>query len=361
MSESTPGLTSFLSDPCLRERYEKVRRFFYLKESAYDISSMCQLRCNGCYYFQGDKYMAKPTRAIETWRSFFLAEKDRGITYVNLAGAEPALVPDILRTCSEVIPLGTVFTNGLKAIERSIPYRIHISIWGGSVGDPVYRKRVNGTPGPYCLPIQLRNYRDDDRVIFVYTFNGENSEQLGEVLDAVSVEGHKLTFNVFSAPEGTTERLSLVQLQKIRDAMFAAMDRYPDTIIFSPYNAIVHTERRSLFSQWGCPYPRAANVTSRKFGLGSTFRSYRVDLTHRLETDCCVPDTDCKDCRHYAAGSAIITSRLKQHCESEELFRGWLDYVDTYLSIWVLGYQRGSNLYEPSRALTNLICVDDTD
>ena len=43
MSESTPGLTSFLSDPCLRERYEKVRRFFYLKESAYDISSMCQL------------------------------------------------------------------------------------------------------------------------------------------------------------------------------------------------------------------------------------------------------------------------------------------------------------------------------
>jgi hypothetical protein len=25
-------------------------------------------------------------------------------------------------------------------------------------------------------------------------------------------------------------------------------------------------------------------------------------------------------------------------------FRSWLDYVDTYLAVWVMGYERGENL-----------------
>src|SRR6476619_7278819 len=99
MPENTPGFTSFLRNRELNERYQKVRRFFHLRESAYDISSICQLRCDGCYYFQGDKYSAKPVRDVDVWRRFFLSEKERGVNYVNLAGAEPALVPDVLRSC----------------------------------------------------------------------------------------------------------------------------------------------------------------------------------------------------------------------------------------------------------------------
>jgi hypothetical protein len=33
------------------------------------------------------------------------------------------------------------------------------------------------------------------------------------------------------------------------------------------------------------------------------------------------------------------------HIKTEAAFRGWLDYVDTYLAIWVLGYEKGANLY----------------
>jgi hypothetical protein len=58
-----------------------------------------------------------------------------------------------------------------------------------------------------------------------------------------------------------------------------------------------------------------------------------------------VPDTDCDDCRHYAAGSAIVTSKLFRHATDPETFRAWLDYVDTYLAVWVTGYEKGSNLY----------------
>lgn len=59
---------------------------------------------------------------------------------------------------------------------------------------------------------------------------------------------------------------------------------------------------------------------------------------------CCVPDTDCEDCRHYASGSAVVTARLFRHATEPDKFKAWLDYVDTYLAVWVMGYEKSANL-----------------
>ena len=341
------GLVDYLQKPELAERYRKVRKYFFLKESAYDVTSACQLRCEGCYYFQGDKYTMRDQKDPEEWRSFFEEEKRRGITYVVLAGAEPALLPKVLRACYDVVPLGSIASNGLKKIDPEIRYRLHLSVWGDSSGDPKYRKYANGRPGPNCLPVQLKNYKDDDRAVFVYTFNRENIDQLDEVLKRVSDDGHQLSFNVFSDPQEYNSSLKLGDtLRRTREKMFQAIEEYPETVIYSYYNAEVHTSEASLHGQFGCPYPRAQIADGTPpAGLSRTFRSYRTDLTHVPESDCCVPDTDCADCRHYAAGSAIVTSRLALHVDSERKFRGWLDYVDTYLATWLIEYQRGENLY----------------
>jgi len=339
------SLTAFLQVPELEARYKKVKKFFFLRESAYDVTSACQLRCEGCYYFAGERSNVRDNNDPERWRHFLEEEKQRGINYVNLAGAEPALRPKVLRACHETIALGTVFTNGLKSIDPDIKYRIQVSVWGDHTGDPKYRKYASGKEGPYCLPLQLQNYAHDDRVIFVYTFNSENVGQVDEVLKHVDDNGHKITFNVFSAPEGNRSALKLKDtMAATREKMLEAMEKYPDTVIYSLYNAEVHTQEVSLRGQFGCPYPRAAREGGKPFGISKTFRNYRADLSYEAES-CCVPDTDCADCRHYAAGSAIVTSRLDVHTESEMLFRGWLDYVDTYLAIWILGYEKGKNLY----------------
>ena len=339
------SLTAVLQVPELEERYRKVKKFFFLRESAYDVTSACQLRCDGCYYFAGERSNVTDDRDPQRWRRFMEGEKQRGINYVNLAGAEPALRPAVLRACHEAIPLGTVFTNGLKRVDPAIRYRIQVSVWGDQRGDPKYRRFANGQEGPYCLPIQLENYAGDDRVMFVYTFNSENVDQIDEVIEQVQAAGHKITFNVFSAPEGARSILKLRDtLQATRDKMIEAMERYPSTVVYSYYNAQVHTQEASLRGQFGCPYPRAVAEDRRSFGIGRTFRNYRADLSHE-GASCCVPHTDCADCRHYAAGSAIVTSRLDLHTESEARFRGWLDYVDTYLAIWILGYEKGGNLY----------------
>jgi hypothetical protein len=339
------SLTAFLQIPELAARYQKVKKFFFLRESAYDVSSACQLRCEGCYYFAGDRSHIRDNTDPDHWKRFIEGEKQRGINYVNLAGAEPALRPKVLRACYETIALGTVFTNGLKHIETDIRYRIQVSVWGDQTGDPQYRKYASGKKGPYCLPIQLQNYQHDDRVIFVYTFNSENIGQVDDVLKRVDDGGHKITFNVFSAPEGNRSALKLKDtLRATREKMIEAMEQYPDAVIYSLYNAEVHTQEASLRGQFGCPYPRAAREGGKLFGISKTFRNYRADLSYDTES-CCVPDTDCADCRHYAAGSAIVTSRLDVHIESERQFRGWLDYVDTYLAIWLLSYEKGKNLY----------------
>jgi organic radical activating enzyme len=341
------SFVEYLEKPELAERYNKVRRHFYLRESAYDVTSACQLRCEGCYYFQGDKYTMTDQKDPQEWHAFFQREKARGITYVVLAGAEPALVPKILQACYDAIPLGSIASNGLRRISPDVGYRLHLSVWGDSTGDPIYRRYAGGRPGPNCLPMQLQNYKDDKRVVFVYTFNHHNTNELDEVLERVSDAGHRLSFNVFSQPRETTSPLKLQEmLDRTREKMVEALEKYPDTVIYSYYNAEVHTDARSLHQLFGCPYPRAAMAEgSVPTGLSKSFRSYRTDLSHKEESDCCVPDTDCADCRHYAAGSAIVSSRFALHVDSERKFRGWLDYVDAYLATWLIDYRRGPNLY----------------
>jgi hypothetical protein len=124
--------------------------------------------------------------------------------------------------------------------------------------------------------------------------------------------------------------------------MIALLNRYPQNIIFSVYNAVAHTHKKGLHDLYSCSYPR--QNPSQDIGLGRSFRQYRTDLNWDRSVACCVPDTDCDDCRHYAAGSAVVTARLYRHVNNLASFKSWLDYVDTYLAVWVMGYEKGENL-----------------
>jgi MoaA/NifB/PqqE/SkfB family radical SAM enzyme len=97
--------------PAIRERWEKVRRYFFLRESTYDMTHRCNIRCEGCYYFNGEKQFAAENGDESAWRHLMAAEKERGITFAVLAGAEPSLVPQLCQVCAETIPLGAIATN----------------------------------------------------------------------------------------------------------------------------------------------------------------------------------------------------------------------------------------------------------
>ena len=88
-----PKFSDLLAHPEIKQRWEKVKKYFFLRESTYDMSNRCNLRCDGCYYFEGEKQFAVENPRVEAWRELMQSEKKWGITYVVLAGAEPSLVP----------------------------------------------------------------------------------------------------------------------------------------------------------------------------------------------------------------------------------------------------------------------------
>jgi organic radical activating enzyme len=327
-----------IANPAIRNRWEKVRKYFFLRESTYDMSNRCNIRCEGCYYFTGEKQFAQENSDLESWRQLLEAEKERGITYVVLAGAEPSLVPERCKTCFEVIPLGAIASNGLKHISREIDYRIHISVWGNDRTSLLIRR------APDMLVRQLANYEDDPRAIFVYTFTPVNIDEAREVTAILAKADQKITFNMFSAPVGYTGPLrhTAESLARTETVMAELLAEFPETVIFSPYNVLVHTRPQGLHDLFSCSYPRVNRSTD--LGLGRSFRQYRTNLQWDRNASCCVPDTDCDDCRHYAAGSAVVTARMYRHATDPVTFSAWLDYVDTYLAVWVKGYDKGANL-----------------
>lgn len=333
-----PKFSDLLAAPNIRERWEKVRRYFFLRESTYDMTNRCNIRCDGCYYYEGDKQFASENLNTEDWRNLMRTEKKRGITYVVLAGAEPSLVPELLKVCYEEMPLGSIATNGFRKIPESVGYKIHLSVWGNDRTSEKTRNAKN------LLLKQVENYSGDERAVFVYTFTRWNIDEVPEVMEVLARNNCRATFNMFSSPVGYTGDLRHTpeSLEKTREMMVRMLADYPDNVLFSHYNAVAHTHRLGLHDLFGCSYPRMNPSTD--LGLGRSFRQYRTDLTWDRSAACCVPDTDCPDCRHYAAGSAVVTARLYRHAIDPEIFKSWLDYVDTYLAVWVMGYEKSENL-----------------
>jgi MoaA/NifB/PqqE/SkfB family radical SAM enzyme len=325
-------------EPRIRARWEKVRKYFFLRESTYDMTNRCNIRCNGCYFFEGEKQSARENHDPEAWHALMRGEKARGITFVVLAGAEPSLVPDLCRVCFSEIPLGAIATNGLMVIPGDINYRIHISVWGNDESSASTRNAKN------MLARQIKNYKGDPRAVWVYTFTRHNIAEAGEVVKILAENDCKATFNMFSAPVGYSETLTHTphSLAQTRTAMTTLLAQYSSHLLYSPYNIVAHTHPRGLHDLYGCSYPRRNPSTD--VGLGRSFRQYRTDLTWDRDAACCVPDTDCDDCRHYAAGSAVVTARLYRHATDPDTWGSWLDYVDTYLSVWVMGYEKSPNL-----------------
>ena len=89
--------SELLADPKVRDRWEKVRKFFFLRESTYDVTTRCNIRCEGCYYYEGEKQFVTPNENPGAWKQLLAEEKKRGITYVVLAGASHLLFRRFLR------------------------------------------------------------------------------------------------------------------------------------------------------------------------------------------------------------------------------------------------------------------------
>ena len=242
-----------------------------IRPSQYDITNICNLNCEGCFFFVGDDHVGHEEiddpGAVD---AFFAAERARGVNYAEVAGAEPSLAPRKLALMARHIPRGVIYTNGTKKIPREIAYRLQISLWGL----PEQSRKLRGAD---IVARQMRQYRDDDRAVFVFTINRLNVETILPVTRFCADEGVRLTFNHFSPTDDYQARLedaapargpyfrfstpadNLVlrsdDLRRSQEAIDDALARYPETVVYSRrFNTWIHrreglhrVDRRPVF------------------------------------------------------------------------------------------------------------------
>jgi len=355
-NSNTPAVTSKLLKKYFRQNPERKKLFFKIRRhtgslvtSNYDISNECNLTCEGCLFFEGDNYKKHAdTKTADEYEEFWKKEKDRGVNYPYIAGAEPALKQDRLISAAKYFDKGLVVSNGTIKLKEEIPFRIHLSLWG----DEEITKNLRGG-AVFHKPLRL--YADDPRVVFIFTISDKNIHVLANVVKICNGYGAKVSFNHFSPTVSYLDKLSnhinndnkyfrisseddnLIftedDLEKARDTVDDLMEKYPETIIYShAYNKLVTTPGGIYDIDPDTGW--ATDCASKNIGH---HRHFHVDL----ETDdakCCSPNIDCGTCRAYLQSYGSFTTWFTRFLQSEELFDDWLEIKDTWARLFLVDW-----------------------
>jgi hypothetical protein len=334
--------------PDFAPRYERAKTVVraFRRPAFYEVSQRCNLWCEGCYYFEGERQHDTPEAADEAWETFFATEAERHVSMAYFIGAEPALHQERLLAAAKYFPHGNIGTNGTIKLDPAIPYRIGVSVWAA---DDATDKRLRGAS---VFRKALKNYAGDARAIILLTLSPWNLAGARTLAEMCRDHGLPLTFNMYSptmtfldrlgrgernddqyfrvSQPGSTPCFSDADLEQTRRTIDGLMDDFPETVVYSrSYNdwATQPGSRYEIDPETGVASHCGARI------VGS-MRYYTAD--HRAsEIKCCTPDLDCSNCRMYSAGWSTKLQPSVHDVSSEAAFSDWLDMMAVVGRIFV--------------------------
>jgi hypothetical protein len=351
--------------PTFSGRYEEARRVIrvFRRPAFYEISQRCNLKCEGCYYFENQsRQPVHEERSLAAWEEFFAAESERGVSMAYFLGAEAALEPERLMAASGYFPHGNIGCNGTIRVDPAIPYRVAVSVWGG---DDASDRKLRGAS---VFRKVFQNYRGDPRALIHYTLSRWNLGGVRTMAEMCRDNGVKLTFNIWSPTRTFLEKLrahsanddgffrvsqpddtpllSGAGLEDARRTVSSAMDEFPDTIVYS-----------RAYNDWSTrpePLHEVDPATGIAMHCGSRvigpMRYYGPDLKP-MHIKCCTPDIDCTDCRIVSGGWSGKLQLTERDVGSASTFSDWLEMVITLGRIFVHNRrERGSELHAHAAA-----------
>jgi len=352
---STKGLLLKIKHYCMSNadislRYRHAKRVIraFGTPAFYEVSTRCNLFCEGCYFFENSANNGPPLDAKKDtaeWKQFFDTESKRGVTMAYFVGAEPALEPERLRLAKDKFPYNVVGANGTIKLDEDLPFRVTVSLWAGD--DETDRRLRGGS----AFRKALRLYKGDKRVIVLYTVTRWNMHQIDDVAKMCADNGLELTFNLYSPTHAFNQKLDLTNTNeslyfrestqsdspcflpedypRLHDSLDAVMDNYSDTVIYSKtYNDWV--------TQTGPLYDLDKNGIAINCGsrIKGNFRYHKTDLKP-APIKCCTPDVDCKTCRMYSGGWSSKFIPSAEDLASQDAFEKWLDLIKTLGDIFL--------------------------
>mgnify|MGYP006274332421 CR=1 FL=1 len=316
-----------------------------VRSSEYHITNACNLRCEGCWFFdlEHDKE-TKDQANLESLARFVDTERNqRGINTALIIGGEPTLFLNRLRVFVGKMDNVTISTNGLK----KLPYEgfervaIGITVFGGEKLDDELRAiRPNGTRFSGLFDTALRNYYQDKRAGFVYALTHEGIDSTEETVKKIHSNGNKVTFNYYTSAKSDQEKNSS-KIQELLDEALRVKSLYPRTVVSHHAFISALITGRSLLGEFGyhnCPsistcHPAHEARLQNGNPVLPRFNAWSAD-TKTLKF--CCTSGHCDSCRDSQAIYSWLVVNMPRFLENEKDFLMWIEVAESYWSqfIW---------------------------
>jgi len=323
------SLSSYLSDPFLNELYSQIRKAGSLRSISIDLTHECNLRCDGCYYFEEgmDIIAENKSNLDKAFAELIDLEIKRGTNFVTIVGGEPSLRLDRLNIIYDNFKMN-VATNGLEKIPfegfENMP--IGVSVWGDHETDAKFRSNNKRD----LFNIALKNYKNDSRAFFYYTVIPDQYNEIESVVKQCIDNGNKVLFNYYSdlrsGWEAHHQSFKKVQLEIDR-----IIKLYPNHILTTSYFNQVITAGKLYEQEWA--YSVCTNLSTNynknkeRIQNGNPynphFRSYNADF--KTTRRCCTGiDRSCDSCFDAWEHFSWIMINMKMHLNTKNEFINWL-------------------------------------
>lgn len=347
--EMRARIRGYLEDPLVARLHDEALGAGSFVPITLDLTHVCQLRCDGCYFFSEQLDHSKAPKDEAVFLDFVREERERGTNFVTVIGGEPSLQLGRLKVLADSFRCITV-TNGLRKIpmEGFEDMAIAVSVWG----DHDLDKELRGAGKIDVFARALRHYRDDPRATFYFTVSNANADGIESAVDEIVANGNVVAFSFYEDRAGRGGQFDQTKgYAKALRKIYRMIDKHPRSILTTAYMANVAGGRRLLDLTWGhetCPVISSGYSPERDEWHGSDFwlqrnrerlvngqpyypnhRAVMPDL--KAVRRCSVgEESDCSRCHNAYARYMWVMLNRNRHARSRQDFINWVTTAWTF-------------------------------
>lgn len=350
-------LKDYLADPLFQGMYDMVRSAGPIRPISLDITSKCNLRCAGCYYYAEGMDKVDARSDDDAFDELIRSEKERGTNFVTVVGGEPALVPHRLKKLYDSFKIN-VATNGLIPI----PYAgleempLGIALWGNRKTDSHLRDRGQRD----LFSLALDNYRGDPRAFWYYTVAPGCADEIEGVVDECVANGNRVLINYYSDISSLGGDLDFRPgFDAVHDEVERMIAKYPDQMYTTRYLNDVVTTGLLQGESWG--YDVCTNLSidnecneDRRHNGKPFNRHFRaVNADFKTSRRCCTGiDRDCDSCFDTWEHFSWVMINMRKHLGSKQEFADWLTTMFAFYVVnRLVDVERGLKLLHQAQVL----------
>jgi len=271
----------------LFNRYNVARIGFFLfgipKNSfgSVDVTNLCNLRCDHCYYFEQDHASQWP---LERWKELFEQMKAEGFRCYQCSwiGGEPLLRPEIIELGRPYFKYNTVTTNGSVPLPNWKDVSWYISVDGGRQN----HEKMRNSPGLYDTITNNIEQTEGLKITITYCITSSNFMELDASLAEWSSNPkvRNLLFSFYTPIKDAADELWLESEEKDRviDIIIGKKHQFGDFILNTEQSLKLMKSDRSRSVTDRCPFAS---------------KSFAFDASGNPKQPCMMgPKADCNRC-----------------------------------------------------------------